>query len=163
MLKNEVVYLSFGSNVGKKKDNIAKAKKALLKLKIAIDKESSFYKTEPGGNKDQDFFINQVVRIRTSLTPLKLLIFIKNIELKLGRTSFDKWGPREIDIDILFYNDIIVNTPQLYIPHPEIPNRKFVLVPFCEIVKKFIHPGLKVTVEELLKNTTDTGSVEKMR
>ncbi len=163
MLKREVVYLSLGSNVANKKEMIAKAKKELIKLKISVDKESHFYKTEPVGNKDQDFFINQVIRIKTSLEPLKLLIFIKNIESKLGRTSFEKWGPREIDIDILFYNEIMMNAPQLTIPHPEIPNRRFVLVPFCDIDKNFMHPALKKNITELLQETSDTSSVEKIR
>lgn len=163
MLKREIAYLSLGSNVGNRKEMINKAKKELVKLKINVDKESAFYLTDPVGKTDQEKFLNQVIRIRTSLEPLKLLIFIKNIEAKLGRTSSEKWGPREIDIDILFYNDIIMRADQLVIPHPEVQNRRFVLVPMKEIAPDLVHPVMKKDIKSLLEETQDSSAVQKTR
>jgi 2-amino-4-hydroxy-6-hydroxymethyldihydropteridine diphosphokinase len=163
MLKRDIAYLSLGSNIGNRKEMILKAKKELVKLKISVDKESPLYVTEPVGKTDQEKFLNQVIRIRTSLEPLKLLIFIKNIESKLGRSSNEKWGPREIDIDILFYNDIIMKSDQLVIPHPEIQNRRFILVPMKDIAPDLVHPVLKKDIKTLLSETADTSGVQKSR
>jgi len=160
MLKKETVYLSFGSNIEDRKKYIEDAKKELLKLKIDIVKQSSWYRTEPVGEKNQPWFLNQVVKIKTSLAPLKLLFFVKNIETKLGRVSRERGGPREIDIDILFYNTIQLNSHELVIPHQELQNRRFVLVPLAEIDPKFVHPVLQKSVKELLSSSQDTSKVE---
>ena len=160
MLKQEIVYISFGSNIEDRRKYIEDAKKELLKLKIEIVKQSSWYKTEPVGKKDQPWFLNQVVKVKTSLAPLKMLFFAKNIETKLGRVSRDPGGPREIDIDILFYNDIQISSSELVLPHPRIQDRRFVLVPLSEIDPGFMHPVLRKTMKELLKTSSDVSSVE---
>jgi 2-amino-4-hydroxy-6-hydroxymethyldihydropteridine diphosphokinase len=162
MHKKEIVFISLGSNIPDKKSYIENAKKEMIKLKIDIVRESSLYVTEPVGTKGQEDFINQVIKIKTSLAPLKLLIFFNNIETKLGRIPREKWGPREIDIDILFYNDIALNSPELSVPHPEIQNRRFILIPMVEIEKAFIHPVLKQTMEYLLAHTPDKSAVKKL-
>ena len=162
MLKKEIVYLSLGSNIEDRRKYIEAAKKELLKLKIAIVKESSWYRTEPVGVKNQSWFLNQVIKIKTSLPPLKLLFFGKNIESKLGRVSRGPKGPREIDIDILFYNNIQINSSELVVPHPDIQNRRFVLVPLAEIDPGLSHPLLKKTIRQLLDQTPDTSRVEKI-
>lgn len=159
MLKRESVWLSLGSNVGDREANLSMAKEELLSLKIEIVQASSLYETAPFGRTDQPDFLNQVLKIRTSLEPLKLLFFTKNIEGKLGRVRREKWGPREIDIDILFYNILVVNLPDLTVPHPGIPNRRFILVPLAEMEPEFRHPGNGKTVREMLETVSDDSSV----
>jgi 2-amino-4-hydroxy-6-hydroxymethyldihydropteridine diphosphokinase len=146
------VYFSIGSNIGNKKENLKNAINLLQKNNINIKKISSVYKTEPIGIKKQPYFYNICVKAKTDLTPQKILKIIKKIEKKLGRTKNIKWGPRIIDIDILFYNNIILYAKNLKIPHPEIKKRKFVLIPLYEIDKKIYHPVEKKTIKNMLKN-----------
>jgi len=160
MLKRETVFLSLGSNLNDRLLFLENAKKNLCKLKIEIEKESSIYETEPLEFHEQPFFLNQVLKIKTSLEPLKLLFFIKNIEQKMGRIQRQKNGPREIDIDILFYNVMIINLPELIIPHPAICKRRFVLVPMVEIEPDFVHPVAGKTVKELLLELNDNYKVK---
>ena len=101
---------------------------------------SSIYETPPYGKTDQDDFLNWVVEIRTFYMPSKLLHIIKDIENRLGRQKREHWGPREIDIDILFYGDRKVDTSELFVPHPETHKRLFVVIPICEIDESFMHP-----------------------
>jgi len=138
-------YIALGSNLGDKEKNIKKAL-SLIEKKYIILKTSSFYKTEPVGFLNQDWFLNCVVKIKTNLKPLKLLEFLKNIEKKLKRIKTFKNGPRIIDLDILFYEDKIISEKKLTIPHPEIHKRLFVLEPMCEIEKDFVHPILQKTI-----------------
>jgi len=145
-----IAYIAFGSNLGNKKQNIEKALE-FMKEKSTILKISKIRKTEPIGFLDQDWFLNGVVQIKTNLTPLELLKFLKNIEKKLGRKKTFKNGPRIIDLDIIFYNDIIFNQKKLIIPHPEMHKRMFVLKPMCEINKNFIHPILQKSIKNLTK------------
>jgi len=143
------VYLGLGTNLGDRKQNISKAIEA-ISLKMSISKQSSLYETTAWGYTDQPDFLNQVIQVETNLSPLRLLNFLKNTEVELGRVKNFPYGPRLIDIDILFYDDLIKTTSRLQIPHPRIPERAFVLVPLNEIAPGFVHPVLKKTIAELL-------------
>jgi len=149
-----IAYLGLGSNLGNKEQNLKKAIKALEKIS-KVDSISSFYNTEPVGYKEQDSFLNAAIKIQTLLSPYELLEQIMNIEKELKRERIIKWGPRTIDIDILFYDAVIMKEETLTIPHYEAHNRLFVLDPLSEIAEKLIHPLLGVSVLELrnkLKN-----------
>lgn len=153
--------ISIGSNIG---DRISNCKKALLELERVskIVKVSSFYETEPVGKEDQPEFINLAVIIETELIPKKLLSDLKQIENKLGRVRHEKWGPRTIDIDIIFYDNLIIKEDDLVIPHPRAHQRRFVLEPLCEIDPEFVHPELKSTISELLQKLDDDKAVIKV-
>jgi len=145
------IFLSLGSNVGDRENFLNRARTSLLAEGIKIVGESSVHETAPWGNQEQAHFLNQCVQIATHESPENLLKKIKNIEQKIGRQEASKWGPREIDIDILFYNDMILHYASLTIPHPHIAERSFVLVPLCEIAPDFVHPVLKKSVKALLQ------------
>lgn len=155
-----MVYLGLGSNLGDKKKFIESAIAGISGLKDTdIIKCSSLYKTDPWGIKNQDFFLNSVVELETSLNPAELLSELKRIESELGRKKRNKWEEREIDIDILFYGDIVLKNESVNIPHSELQNRKFVLIPFCELNPGFIHPVLKKSVIDLLNDSKDNSAV----
>ena len=141
-------YLSLGSNLGHREANIASALK-MLGQEAWILKVSSLYETEPVGYKDQPWFLNCVCSVETDLSPQALLKFVKAIERKLGRREDIRFGPRLIDIDILFYNSLILEAPDLIIPHPRLVERAFVLLPLREIAPELVHPLLRATIEEL--------------
>jgi 2-amino-4-hydroxy-6-hydroxymethyldihydropteridine diphosphokinase len=143
------VYLGLGTNLGDRKQNISKAIEA-ISLKMSISKQSSLYETTAWGYTNQPDFLNQVIQVETNMSPLRLLNFLKKTEVKLGRVENFRYGPRLIDIDILFYDDLIKTTSRLQIPHPRIPERAFVLVPLNEIAPGYVHPVLKKTIAELL-------------
>lgn len=145
-----IAYIGIGSNLGNREENCEKAIYLLEQKGIKVTKRSSFYETEPWGVKEQPKFINMAVEIETYLKPEELLRTIKEIENEIGRRSSTRWGPRIIDLDILFYNDLILRTPELEIPHPLIHERDFVLKPLSEIAPDKIHPVLKKTIKELL-------------
>lgn len=150
------IFLSLGSNKGDKLSYLNSALELLQKNNIHIIRKSSIIETEPYGVKQQDSFFNLVVEIKTDLEPSELLLKIKNIEKKVGRTPSYKWGPREIDIDILYYDNLIINKKiseqyELIVPHPDLHNRNFVLIPLLEIAPKFCHPLLNMTNEQLYK------------
>jgi len=147
-----IIYLSLGSNVGNPIENVKRAIELLRNNPhIANLRSSRFYKTSPVGYKDQDWFINAVVKCETDLPPHKLLMVCQGIEKELGRVRAIKWGPRTIDADILFYGEEVINTEKLTIPHPQLYLRKFVLVPPVELNKDFFHPIFKKTVTQLLE------------
>ncbi len=128
------IYLSLGSNIGNRIEYLKKAVELLEQNPdISMDKSSSFYETDPQGWTDQEPFINIVISIETRLEPLSLLKFCQSIEVELKRKRLFRWGPRTIDIDILIYDDIIMNCDELIIPHPRMFERAFVLVPLAEI------------------------------
>jgi len=108
--------------------------------KCKVIAASSFYETKPFGIKDQDNFLNAVLKIKTNYSPTELFYFLKNIEFKLGRNETVRWGPREIDLDILFYNNLIYDDEKISIPHKGVTERDFVLIPLCEIEPELIHP-----------------------
>jgi 2-amino-4-hydroxy-6-hydroxymethyldihydropteridine diphosphokinase len=142
------VYLGLGSNIGDKLSNIRKAIN-YAKKKMRVTKISPIYKTEPVGYKKQDWFLNCVIEAKTDSNPSELLAFLKSIEKKLKRKKTFRYGPRTIDIDILFYNNRIIKSKNLQVPHPRMHRRFFVLEPLSKISPNFIHPKLKKTIVEL--------------
>ena len=160
----ENIFLGIGSNMD---DPSKKCLELISLLKrqadITLKESSSFYRTEPVGYKEQDWFINLVVRVSSGLRPEKLLIRCKEMEKDMGRKkSSIPGGPRAMDIDILFYDRLILDTEELTIPHPGLHLRKFVLLPLNEINKDFIHPVLNKSVSELLSELKDNLVVEKL-
>ncbi len=145
----KTIFLGLGSNVGDKEKNIKHAVN-LLSEKINNVKLAKIYKSKPYGFKNQDYFLNTALMGLTDLSPDELFDFVKKVENKVGRKKRFHWGPREIDIDILFYEDLIYETDFLVIPHPRIQERDFVLKPLCDLNPDLIHPVLKKTVKELL-------------
>lgn len=151
------VYLSLGSNMGEKKENLEKALDYLSKLPhTSIIKQSQFLDTEPFGYVEQDSFVNACVELKTLLTAREMLDSCLEIEEKMGRKRMIKWGPRNIDIDILFYDKEIYDEEDLVIPHPWIEERMFVLEPLSEIAPNYIHPILKKTIF-MLKRGVENG------
>ncbi len=143
-----IAFLGLGSNLGHRETNITSALKMLGK-EARILKVSALYETEPVGYKDQPWFLNCACAVETDLSPQALLKLAKTIEKKLGRKPTHRFGPRLIDIDILFYDDLILDSPDLTIPHPRLAERAFVLLPLREIAPKSMHPLLGATIEEL--------------
>ena len=155
-------YIGFGSNIGDRLAYIKNALYALLEAEeIALQKISSLYETEPVGYQEQEKFLNGVVAIETDLSPHPLLHTLKQIETTVGRQHRTYWGPREIDMDILIYENICLQSADLVIPHPEMHIRRFVLVPFAEISPCVTHPVFGVTVQTLLERLEDDKSVVK--
>ncbi|MCW6109056.1 2-amino-4-hydroxy-6-hydroxymethyldihydropteridine diphosphokinase [Clostridium sporogenes] len=142
-------YVAFGSNIGEKENYIKRALEKIEEREIKIIKVSPIYETEPYGVLDQDSFLNGVVKIETNLTTEDLIGELLNIEKQLDRVRERRWGPRTIDLDIIFYDDLIINEKDLVIPHKDMENREFVLKPLCDIDENFIHPVLKKSVREL--------------
>ena len=143
--------LSLGSNIGDRMSFLTKALEAIQKKIGPILNKSSIYETEPWGAENQDFYLNQIVVLKTELTPFKLLSVIQKIELKLGRERAVHFGPRTIDIDILYFGVLVINSEILKIPHPLIQKRRFILVPLSEILPLMVHPLLKKTNINLLE------------
>lgn len=157
-----LAYIGFGSNIDDRLSYIQSAITALLETeRITLQKVSSLYKTAPVGNEAQDDFLNGVVSIKTYLSPHSLLHRLKQIETDIGRQHRTRWGPREIDMDILIYDDLCLQTPDLIIPHPEMHLRRFVLVPLAEIASDLVHPVFEMTIQSLLNQLDDEKSVVK--
>ncbi|MEI8053156.1 MAG: 2-amino-4-hydroxy-6-hydroxymethyldihydropteridine diphosphokinase [Bacteroidota bacterium] len=154
-------YLLLGSNIGDSKKNIAIANKEIEKQIGKTLRSSSVYATAAWGNKDQPDFLNQIIIINTIHEPLYLLQLILAIEKKMGRIRTQKNAPRTIDIDILFFDKLIINQPNLIIPHPLISERNFVLVPMNELSPQFIHPHYNKTIHEMLLKCKDRLTVKK--
>lgn len=150
-MEKEKVYIGLGSNLGDRFLNIMRSISSLTSHPlIQVKRLSSVYETEPWGEKEQPNFLNAVIELTTSFSPIELLRFLKIIEQYIGHNKTSRWSAREIDLDILFYGNRIIESPELQIPHPLIQNRAFVLVPLNELVPEFIHPVLKKTISELL-------------
>jgi 2-amino-4-hydroxy-6-hydroxymethyldihydropteridine diphosphokinase len=160
---NHDIFLLLGSNEGDREANLAQARQAIKASVGTIVKSSSLYKTAAWGVTEQPEFYNQVIQVTTVLDPAPLLTTILYIEESLGRVRIQKWGPRIIDIDILFYNTTIIESDNLTIPHVGIPHRRFTLVPLHEIAPDFLHPVLKKSIRRLLRECTDTLSVTLVR
>ncbi len=152
------VFLGIGSNLGKRRENLQKAVSALRK-NLHIDRISKIYETQPWGFTDQPAFLNQVLSAETEMEPLELLAEVKEIEKGIGRTLTFRYGPRVIDIDILFYDDLILDEENLSIPHPMIAERAFVLVPLDEIAPQWVHPVLQQTVHDLVQHIDQQGII----
>ncbi len=157
-------FIGIGTNIGDRRKQIEEAMRLLdTPPKIKIVKSSALYVTEPMGYVGQDWFLNCVVEINTTLLPHELLYHCQAIEDRMGRTRTMMWGPRSIDLDILLYNDETIADDELVIPHPNMHKRRFVLVPLVEIAPDIIHPTLNKTVTDLLKNLKDAHKVDLYR
>lgn len=156
---NSDIFLLLGSNLGNREANLARARKEILSV-AQITEVSSVYRTSPWGKTDQPEFLNQVLAAKTKAGPEELLDQLLGIETQLGRTREEKWGSRIIDIDILFYKDMVISKERLNIPHPGIVHRRFTLVPLCEIAPDLVHPVLKTTIKDLLEACEDPMKVE---
>jgi 2-amino-4-hydroxy-6-hydroxymethyldihydropteridine diphosphokinase len=158
-----IAYIGIGSNLGDKLHHCEKAVSEILKIDHhKLLAKSSLIKTQPIGCTSQDWFVNGVIKIETDLDALELFQTLKTLESQLGRTKTFRWGPRIIDLDILFFDDVEIHTEELQIPHPQIQNRQFVLIPLVEIDRNLIHPVLKTTIQELLNNLKEDQGVEKI-
>jgi len=153
-------YLGLGSNLGDRKQNLIQALE-LMSQEIEIEELSSIYETEPVGFTQQPLFLNAACRISTELNPEALLELVKNIEYKLDRRPSFPNAPRPIDIDILLYDDRVVNSPILTIPHPRFAERAFVLIPLAEIAAEAINPANGISVSQLVKNLGSIDGVNK--
>jgi len=154
-----IYFLSLGSNLGNRPANLARARKLLREGGIEVLRASSIYETEPVGHLDQPWFMNQALQVRSSLEPHALLGLAKSIEARMKRVPTVPQGPRTIDIDILLAGDIVLDTPDLVIPHPRLAQRNFVLVPLCEIAPEIRHPVLGKTIRELALSCSDPARV----
>ncbi|WP_395803574.1 2-amino-4-hydroxy-6-hydroxymethyldihydropteridine diphosphokinase [Daejeonella sp.] len=163
-MKNNMfdTYILLGSNLGNSKKYISDAIIEIVKEIGYVKAKSSLYQTAAWGKIDQPNFLNQVVHVETKLNPEALLNSILSIEKKLGRERIEKWGSRIIDIDILFYDNQVIDKADLVIPHPYLHLRRFTLMPLNEIAPNLIHPELSKSVSQLLHDLDDNLSVEKV-
>ena len=155
-----IAYLGLGSNMGEREENLAQAL-VLLSQKVEIKRISSLYETEPVGYTKQSPFLNLVCQVSTDLNPEELLHLAKTIETRLGRIPSFPNAPRPIDIDILFYDNQIIKSRNLVIPHPRLAERTFVLIPLVEIAPDLIHPEIGKTTVELASGLKEQSKVEK--
>jgi 2-amino-4-hydroxy-6-hydroxymethyldihydropteridine diphosphokinase len=151
-------YLGLGSNLNDRAANLRRAL-SLLAQAATVEAVSAIYETAPWGLREQPAFLNAACRVHTALGPEELLRELQRIEAALGRRRQQHWGPRTVDLDILFYDELIVDTPGLTIPHPLVPERAFVLVPLAEIAPSLRHPCLGRTMAELLEQVAGRESV----
>jgi len=153
-------YLNLGSNLG---DRLQYLKGAVRKIEesdeFSIKKISSVYETQPVGYQNQRWFLNLVLEVQTSFDPFPLMKHLLAIEDQMGRKREERWAPRNIDIDLLLYDDRIVDSDRLTIPHPRMHKRRFVLIPLAQIAPQFLHPVLRKNIKELLKNCEDKSMV----
>ncbi|WP_297453462.1 2-amino-4-hydroxy-6-hydroxymethyldihydropteridine diphosphokinase [Persephonella sp.] len=154
------IFLALGSNIGNRQENINQAIRFLSK-EITDIKRAPIYESKAVGYEDQPDFLNTVISGYTDLSPEELLNFVKKVEKQTGRIKRFRWGPREIDIDIIFYGNLVIEKDNLIIPHPRIQERDFVLKPLCDLEPEFIHPVLKKTVLELLNNLKEKSIIRE--
>jgi 2-amino-4-hydroxy-6-hydroxymethyldihydropteridine diphosphokinase len=160
-IRGIIAFIGIGSNMGKPAEACREAVEKVSEFPgVRLLRYSSLYRTEPVGYQDQPSFINAVAEIRTVLAPRQLFDALKEIERRMGRTEGPKWGPRLIDLDILFYGQEVIQEEGLVIPHPELHRRAFVLVPLCELAPYVIHPAFGISVQGLMDRSTDTGRVD---
>ncbi len=160
------VFIGLGSNLGDRKKNIDNSIRLLHdpggNNNIEILDRASYYETEPVG-PIQPWFINTAIKIETSLSPEEILSKCKEVERRIGRVDSFRWGPRLVDLDLLLFGDRVVNTEQLVLPHPQLEERKFVLLPLIELEAQLTHPGLGIPLENLLPKTEGDKKVVKLQ
>jgi 2-amino-4-hydroxy-6-hydroxymethyldihydropteridine diphosphokinase len=154
-------FLLIGGNLGNRLENLTAAKDALFQQCGTVVQTSAIYETAAWGLEDQPNFLNQAIELQTFSKPHVLLRCILDVEKSLGRVREKKYGPRSIDIDILLYDDFIVNEPDLKIPHPELQNRRFALTCLADIAPNVIHPLFQKSISQLLAECTDPLAVHK--
>jgi 2-amino-4-hydroxy-6-hydroxymethyldihydropteridine diphosphokinase len=160
--QTHTAYIGFGSNLGDLMQNLKNVQEKLSGVQgIRVLRTSKLYRSEPHtlNPQKQPWYLNAVIEIETTHSPQSLFVELKNIEQSMGRKKVGKWQPRVVDLDILFFGNLIYQDSELKIPHQEIPNRKFVLAPLCDLVPHFKHPELEFTTQEILKHTSDTLTV----
>ncbi|AFH50079.1 7,8-Dihydro-6-hydroxymethylpterin-pyrophosphokinase [Ignavibacterium album JCM 16511] len=161
--EQHTAFIGIGSNLGNRIENIRKAVNLINETEgIQLLAVSSVYESLPFGNHNQQNFYNAVIKIQTNLTPFKLFELLKKFELMLGRIHRAHWGPREIDLDILLFNNLILSDDVLTLPHKEMHLRDFVLLPLAEIDRKVIHPVYKLTADQLLNKIKDRTIISKI-
>lgn len=156
---DHIVYLSLGTNLGNRPANLKQAL-SLLSPQMTIKARSKVYETAPWGYTEQDNFLNQAVRVTTYLDPEPLLKHIKRLEVAMGRKDEFRYGPRLIDIDILFYDDLVIETPLLALPHPHLHERGFVLLPMMDIAPDLVHPVMGKSIREMMETCDTQGIAE---
>lgn len=159
MVKTNVAYLSAGSNLGDRKSNLENGIRGLLEAGLVVRRISSVYETEPVGFLEQPWFLNIALEMGTHLSPRELLVCCLEVESRIGRVRTFAGAPRLLDIDILLYDDLIIDEPGLRIPHPRMTRRRFVLGPLAEIAPEVEHPELRVNIACLLSTCTDRSAV----
>lgn len=156
-----ICFLGVGSNIGDAAANCAAAERRISDIGgVGVLRRSSLYRTQPVGLEEQDWFVNGAIEIRSALELRSLMDAILDVEKEMGRVRNEKWGPRIIDIDILFYGQVVIDEEGLVVPHPRLHKRRFVLVPLDEIASHVIHPAFGVSVGGLLDRLDDTNTVE---
>lgn len=153
---NHTVYIAMGTNLGNRLANLRAAIKS-MPPEITVLAESQVYETPPWGYENQPAFLNMVIKAETGLEPESLLAYLKQLEVELGREQNIRWGPRLIDLDILFYDDLVLDTPPLVIPHPRLHERAFVLVPLMDVAPELIHPVFQRSASDLLADLNTQG------
>lgn len=156
------VFIIIGGNLGNRLQNLKKAASLIEQKAGVIKKLSALYETEPWGTKEQPHYYNQVLELLTPLEADSLMQIFLQIEQQMGRVRTAKYNARTIDIDILFFNNEVINTGLLTVPHPRLHQRRFVLQPLAEIAPELVHPVLEQTVTELLRNTKDDTGVKEV-
>lgn len=144
-------YVALGTNLGERQENLELALQLLETKGVRVVQVSSFIETEPYGVKDQPNFLNGACEVETELAPLELLRLLLRLELEMGRVRLRRWGERIIDLDLLLYEDVVMNTTELTLPHADMANRTFVLEPMCELAPDLVHPVLGKTMRQLLE------------
>jgi len=158
-MNQHIAYLSIGSNIG---DRLANCRRGIETLcadgQVQVVARSPFYETEPVDFKEQDWFLNAAVKIRTGLAPIDLMLKMQSVQKIIGRkTAGIRFGPRILDLDIIFYDDLVIDSPELTIPHKRMHKRRFVLQPICDIDPNIVHPVLRQKVKRLLDQLDDEG------
>ena len=154
-------YILLGTNIGDKTGNLKTACDKITAHCGTILSHSAIYETSPWGIEDQPSFLNRVIKLETKHSATELLELLLEIEKEMGRIRDKKWGERIIDLDILYFNEEIIVKENLKIPHPELHNRKFTLIPLAEVAPDFIHPVFNVSTKQLLERCVDKGTVEQ--